>query len=37
MNVTESQLTLKEIVEDSTGEWVERTVTLPLDEQEQKK
>lgn len=35
--ITESEITLKETVEDSSGEWVERISTLPLDEQEQTK
>ena len=35
-NVTETEITLKEIVEDSGGDWVERTTTLSLDEPEQK-
>lgn len=35
--ITESGVTLKETVEESSGEWVERTTTLPLDEQEQAK
>ncbi|WP_034619280.1 MULTISPECIES: pilus assembly protein PilP [Chitinibacter] len=35
--VTETEITLKEIVEDSGGDWVERTTTLGLDDAEQKK
>jgi type IV pilus assembly protein PilP len=35
--ITEREVTLKEIVEDSGGDWVERTSTLSLDEMEQKK
>lgn len=35
--ITEHDITLKEIVEDSGGDWVERTSTLSLDETEQKK
>ncbi len=36
-NVTETEISLKEIVEDSGGDWVERTTTLALDDAEQKK
>ncbi|QNM96462.1 pilus assembly protein PilP [Chitinimonas koreensis] len=35
--ITESEITLKEIVEDSSGDWVEKTSTLLLDETESKK
>lgn len=35
--ITERDVTLKEIVEDSGGDWVERTSVLSLDETEQKK
>jgi type IV pilus assembly protein PilP len=35
--ITEHDLTLKEIVEDSGGDWVERTSVLSLDDMEQKK
>ncbi|QLG89721.1 pilus assembly protein PilP [Chitinibacter bivalviorum] len=35
--VTETEISLKEIVEDSGGDWVERTTTLSLDDSEQKK
>jgi len=35
--ITESGVVLKEIIEDSGGDWVERTSTLSLDETEQKK
>lgn len=35
--ITEREITLKEIVEDSGGDWVERTSTLSLEETEQKK
>jgi type IV pilus assembly protein PilP len=35
--ITEKDVTLKEIVEDSGGDWVERTSVLSLDETEQKK
>jgi type IV pilus assembly protein PilP len=35
--VTETEVSLKEIVEDSGGDWVERTTTLSLDDAEQKK
>ena len=34
--ISETEIELKETVEDSNGEWVERTTTLPLAEQEQK-
>ncbi|QLI81964.1 pilus assembly protein PilP [Chitinibacter fontanus] len=36
-SVSETEITLKEIVEDSGGDWVERTTTLSLDDAEQKK
>ncbi len=35
--VTDTEVQLKEIVEDSGGDWVERTTSLSLDEAEQKK
>jgi type IV pilus assembly protein PilP len=35
--VSETEVTLKEIVEDSGGDWVERTTSLSLDDAEQKK
>lgn len=35
--ITETEITLKETVEDSSGEWVERITTLPLEEQERTK
>ena len=35
--ITDSEITLKETVEDSSGEWVERITTLPLEEQERTK
>lgn len=35
--ITDTEIALKETVEDSSGEWVERTTRLPLDEQEQTK
>jgi type IV pilus assembly protein PilP len=35
--ISESEISLKEIVEDSGGDWVERTSVLALDETEQKK
>ncbi|MFC4160212.1 pilus assembly protein PilP [Chitinimonas lacunae] len=35
--ITESEITLKEIVEDSGGDWAERTSVLSLDETEQQK
>jgi len=34
--ITEQKVTLKEIVEDSSGDWVERTSELGLDETEKK-
>ncbi|WP_410500133.1 pilus assembly protein PilP [Chitinibacter sp. S2-10] len=36
-SVSETEIALKEIVEDSGGDWVERTTTLSLDDSEQKK
>ncbi len=36
-NVADDGITLKEIVQDADGEWVERTSTLQLQEQETKK
>jgi type IV pilus assembly protein PilP len=35
--ITDVEVQLKEIVEDSGGDWVERTTSLSLDEAEQKK
>jgi len=35
--VTESEVNIKEIVQDSTGDWTERESSLQLQEQEQKK
>lgn len=35
--ITESELTLKELVQDSSGDWVERVSALLLQEQEGKK
>lgn len=35
--ISETDMTLKEIVEDSGGDWVERTSVLNLDETERKK
>jgi type IV pilus assembly protein PilP len=32
MKITETDLTLREIVQDSAGEWIERTATLQLQE-----
>ena len=32
MKVTESEVTLREIVQDAAGEWIERTATLQLQE-----
>lgn len=34
-NVTEKELTLREIVQDASGEWIERTSTLQLQEKAQ--
>jgi type IV pilus assembly protein PilP len=34
--ISEAEVTLKEIVEDSNGDWVEKTSVLALDETEQK-
>lgn len=34
--ITESDLSLREIVQDSSGEWVERVVTLQLEERSKK-
>lgn len=34
--ITESDLSLREIVQDSSGEWIERTVTLQLEERSKK-
>lgn len=36
-NISESEVTLKELVEDLNGEWTERTSSLQLQEQEAKK
>ncbi|WP_269533739.1 pilus assembly protein PilP [Chitinimonas sp. BJYL2] len=36
-SITETEVTLKEIVEDSSGDWIERTSVLTLDETEQRK
>ena len=35
--ITESELTLKELIEDANGDWVERFSTMQLQEQETKK
>jgi len=35
--VTESEISLKELIEDTNGDWVERVSTLQLQEQETKK
>lgn len=35
--ISDAGIELKETIEDSSGEWVERTTTLPLQEQEQTK
>ncbi|MBI3526245.1 MAG: pilus assembly protein PilP [Betaproteobacteria bacterium] len=37
VNITESELQLKELVQDPVGDWEERTSTLQLQEQEAKK
>jgi type IV pilus assembly protein PilP len=37
VKVSETEVSLKEIVEDSGGDWVERTTSLSLDDAEQKK
>ena len=34
-NLTEKELTLREIVQDASGEWIERTSTLQLQEKAQ--
>ncbi len=34
--ITETDLSLREIVQDSSGEWIERTVTLQLEERSKK-
>lgn len=36
-NITDAEVTLKELVEDSSGDWVERISSLQLQEQESKK
>lgn len=36
-NVTENEITLKELIEDTNGDWVERVSTLQLQEQEANK
>jgi len=36
MSITEQKVTLKEIVEDSSGDWVEKSTDLLLDEAEKK-
>jgi len=36
-SISENEVKLKELVQDSTGDWVERTSTLQLQEQETKK
>jgi type IV pilus assembly protein PilP len=30
--IAETEITLREIVQDATGEWIERTATLQLQE-----
>ncbi|MDQ7989082.1 MAG: pilus assembly protein PilP [Candidatus Dactylopiibacterium sp.] len=35
--ITENELTLKELVEDANGDWIERLSTIQLQEQETKK
>ncbi len=37
VKVSETEISLKEIVEDSGGDWAERTTSLSLDDAEQKK
>ncbi|GAA5786795.1 pilus assembly protein PilP [Chitiniphilus shinanonensis] len=37
VSINETEVKLKEIVEDSSGDWVERETALTLDEAEQKK
>lgn len=37
VDITDSEIQLKELVQDSSGDWVERTSTLQLQEQEAKK
>jgi type IV pilus assembly protein PilP len=32
MKISETQVTLREIVQDAAGEWIERTATLELQE-----
>jgi type IV pilus assembly protein PilP len=32
VRITETELTLREVVQDATGDWVERTVSLQLQE-----
>ena len=32
MKITETEITLREIVQDTVGEWIERTATLQLQE-----
>jgi type IV pilus assembly protein PilP len=32
MNITETEVTLREIVQDAVGEWIERVATLQLQE-----
>ncbi len=36
-NISESEVQIRELVQDATGDWVERTSTLQLQEQEAKK
>ena len=36
-NITESEIQLRELVQDAVGDWVERTSSLQLQEQEVKK
>ena len=35
--ITETELALREVVQDAAGEWIERTVTLQLQERAQEK
>jgi type IV pilus assembly protein PilP len=36
-NITETEIEIKEIVQDASGEWVERQAKLELQEKEKKK
>jgi type IV pilus assembly protein PilP len=37
VKITETEITLREIVQDTVGEWIERTVTIQLQERGQEK